>query len=352
MNKTVKRALLIAGGVVAACGIIWGGLTLARNAQRGNVDVYAVSDFAMTDYWGDTSQTSGMVSTDKMQKIYLSSTQKVSKIYVEEGQTVKKGDKLLSYDTTLTSLDIERAEIDYEKQKLAQKNAEKELNQLMLAQDQEAVDKKVAELQAQIDVLIGKNQQDWYDKNSKPIESVAKLEDGKKAPPLQDPLGDGTVSDGSKAKPYYFNWNTGDALSAENLMKLLPDGESSAYVVLVIRQNNKTLEQVKNCIGLYLVQTTADQPVQPVDPEPTEPTDPTEPTEPTEPVDPVTPVTPVKTLSFYYEALPSIAQQEPDGVDDQVKALQAEINALQQAVAYPKEERTRRIRDKIGRAHV
>ena len=70
----------------------------------------------MTDYWGDTSQTSGMVSTDKMQKIYLSSTQKVSKIYVEEGQTVKKGDKLLSYDTTLTSLDIERAEIDYEKQ--------------------------------------------------------------------------------------------------------------------------------------------------------------------------------------------------------------------------------------------
>ena len=217
MNKTVKRALLIAGGVVAACGIIWGGLTLARNAQRGNVDVYAVSDFAMTDYWGDTSQTSGMVSTDKMQKIYLSSTQKVSKIYVEEGQTVKKGDKLLSYDTTLTSLDIERAEIDYEKQKLAQKNAEKELNQLMLAQDQEAVDKKIADLQAQIDALIGKNQQDWYDKNSKPIESVAKLEDGKKAPPLQDPLGDGTVSDGSKAKPYYFNWNTGDALSAENL---------------------------------------------------------------------------------------------------------------------------------------
>ena len=101
MNKTVKRALLIAGGVVAACGIIWGGLTLARNAQRGNVDVYAVSDFAMTDYWGDTSQTSGMVSTDKMQKIYLSSTQKVSKIYVEEGQTVKKGDKLLRYHADL-----------------------------------------------------------------------------------------------------------------------------------------------------------------------------------------------------------------------------------------------------------
>ena len=90
MNKTVKRGLLIAAGVAAACGIVWGGLTLARNANRGNVNVYAVSDFAMTDYWGDTSQTSGMVSTDKMQKIFLSDTQKVSKVYVQEGRPSKR----------------------------------------------------------------------------------------------------------------------------------------------------------------------------------------------------------------------------------------------------------------------
>ena len=82
MNKTVKRGLLIAAGVAAACGIVWGGLTLARNAHRGNVNVYAVSDFSMTNYWGDTSQTSGMVSTDKMQKIFLSDTQKVKNVYV------------------------------------------------------------------------------------------------------------------------------------------------------------------------------------------------------------------------------------------------------------------------------
>ena len=42
MNKTVKRGLLIAAGVVAACGVVWGGLTLARNANRGSVNVYAV----------------------------------------------------------------------------------------------------------------------------------------------------------------------------------------------------------------------------------------------------------------------------------------------------------------------
>ena len=34
MNKTLKKALLIAGIAVAVCAAVWGGLTLARNAQR------------------------------------------------------------------------------------------------------------------------------------------------------------------------------------------------------------------------------------------------------------------------------------------------------------------------------
>ena len=131
MNKTVKRGLLIAAGVVAACGVVWGGLTLARNANRGSVNVYAVSDFSMTDYWGDTSQTSGMVSTDDIQKLYLSDTQKVNKVYVQEGQTVRKGDKLLSYDTTLTSLDVERAQIAYDKQQYELEKAQKEFQRLL-----------------------------------------------------------------------------------------------------------------------------------------------------------------------------------------------------------------------------
>ena len=98
MNKTLKKTLLIAGITVAVCAAVWGGLTLARNAQRGDVNVYQVSDFAMTDYWGDTANTSGTVNTDKLQKIYISETQEVSVIYVKEGQNVKKGDKLLSFD--------------------------------------------------------------------------------------------------------------------------------------------------------------------------------------------------------------------------------------------------------------
>ena len=365
MNKTVKRALLIAGGVVAACGIVWGGLTLARNAHRGNVDVYAVSDFAMTDYWGDTSQTSGQVSTDKMQKIYLSDTQKVSKVYVEEGQTVKKGDKLLSYDTTLTSLDIERAEIAYEKQKLAQEDAKKDLERLMLAQDQESVDKKVAELQKQIDDLVLQNQQNWYDANSPKIGLLKDLDKDEKATYLKDPLGDGTESDGSKEKPFYYNWNTENTLSEQNLRKLLQGDMKEAYVVLVIRQENRVMHQVTACIGLRLVlESTGEQPSQPTEPvQPPEPTNPTEPTEPAEPVQPTDPAgedvshqtnsgneTPVVTatpkLDYFYEDLPGITQPEPDGVNDEVRKLQTEIDKLLEAVAYPRAERIKMIREK------
>ena len=39
MNKQLKRWLLIAVGVVALCGVVWGGLKLAGNARRGSVNL-------------------------------------------------------------------------------------------------------------------------------------------------------------------------------------------------------------------------------------------------------------------------------------------------------------------------
>ena len=175
MNKQLKRWLLIAVGVVALCGVVWGGLKLAGNARRGSVNVYAVSDFAMTDYWGDTSQTSGVVSTDKMQKIFLSDTQKIRQVYVQEGQSVKKGDKLLSYDTTLTALDIERAQIDYERQQLQQENAKKELERLDLAYDRDALEDEIESLTKRIDAKIAENQKNIFDQETR-IELNMQLE--------------------------------------------------------------------------------------------------------------------------------------------------------------------------------
>ena len=350
MNKTMKRVLLIVGGVAVAGGVVWGILTLARNAHRGNVDVYAVSDFSMTDYWGDTSQTSGMVSTDRMQKIFLSDTQKVKQVYVKEGQTVRKGDKLLSYDTTLTALDIERAQINYERQQLQQETAKKELERLLLAQNQEELQKQIEELQTKIDELIGKNQEQWYDENSVPIPSVTTVEG--KAAALQ--------GDGSKEEPLYFNWNTEDPLSEENLIKLLPEEAEEAYVVLVIRKDNRSQHQPVAYITLRLELES----VSPITPEPdssgtgtqsgtgadtgSEPADgpDTETGEGGQTTD--TPVTSEQKLNYYYENLPGIEWQDPEVTTDEIRELQKELEELQKLLeeSYPKEELIKMIRDK------
>ena len=135
MNKTLKKTLLIAGITVAVCAAVWGGLTLARNAQRGDVNVYRVSDVAMTDYWGDTANTSGTVNTDKLQKLYISETQEVSAIYVKEGQNVKKGDKLLAYDSSLSQAQVEQAEINLDTAQLNAKAARQNLELYRIAAD-------------------------------------------------------------------------------------------------------------------------------------------------------------------------------------------------------------------------
>ena len=96
MNKKLKRSFLAAGIVVGVCALVWGGLTLLRNGSRSTVKVYPVTGVGMTDYWGDTTETSGTVTMDKLQKVFLSQTQTSAQVYVTEGQTVKKGDRLLS----------------------------------------------------------------------------------------------------------------------------------------------------------------------------------------------------------------------------------------------------------------
>ena len=361
MNKTVKRGLLIAAGVVAACGVVWGGLTLARNAQRGNVNVYAVSDFSMSDYWGDTSQTSGMVTTDEMQKIFLSDTQKVSKVYVEEGQTVKKGDKLLSYDTTLTSLDVERAQIAYEKQVLALETSKKELERLQLAMDQEALQEKMDELQAEIDKKYEESRKGIFDKETQPIEA------GK--PQLLTKLS----GDGSKEKPLYYDWNSEDALTSENLIKLLPENSGAVvYVVLVIHVDNTTLGDIVNCCGLRLEwvnpsgggesgeggqtggQTGGETGGQGGETGDTgDVAGQTGDDGQTTPVTPGTgedqPETPKETVKIFPAKLAEAPQIVIDGTTDEILALQKELEELQKLFeeSYPKEELVKMIRDKI-----
>ena len=208
MNKKLKKIIITAAIAVAACGAVWGGLTIARNAQRGDVNVYSVSDFAMTNYWGDTSSTNGMVTTDKLQKIYVSSTQTVSKVYVTEGQTVKKGAKLLSYDSSLSQAEVERAQIQYERQSGNLEDAKTEFKLLQKAKNKEALQLELNKLQTQLDAEKKKYDQDPshpYDGDNPVTEAL---------------LGTKTVenSSGGKETVYYYAWTSKSTLSGEHLL--------------------------------------------------------------------------------------------------------------------------------------
>lgn len=264
MSKKLKKGIIAAACVVGVCGAVWGGLTIARNAQRGDVNVYAVNECAMTDYWGDTSNTSGMVTTDKLQKIYISQSQTVKKVWVKEGDTVKKGTALVSYDSTLTQATVERAKIDYDRQAENLEVMKNELELLKKAKNKETLEaektKLEAELQAEISRLDGAG---GYD----PEKAVV--------PGLVTPMAEG--SGNSKDKPIYYYWLTNKPLSDEVLRNLLHGAEInratpmdktptvSTYLVLVSRDKDK-MGGMPTSRGLLITETftpnSTEQPVE------------------------------------------------------------------------------------------
>lgn len=235
MSKKLKRVIITAVCVVGVCGAVWGGLTIARNAQRGDVNVYAVNDFAMTNYWGDTSNTSGMVTTDKLQKIYISQSQTVKKVWVKEGDSVKKGTVLVSYDSTLTQATVERAKIDYDRQTENLEVMKNELELLKKAKNKETLEAEYNKLEKELAEEIAKLDKEGGYKPDEPIEE-GKLE-------VKGATGN------SENAPLYYQIKSTTLLNDQTLKGILtalkrptPMGTTttvSTYVVLVYREGDK-----------------------------------------------------------------------------------------------------------------
>ena len=128
-NKKKWIILIVVAAVVllAAGGGAWYYFS-QRNAEP--VYVFPFAHVGMTEYWGDSQESYGPVTTDKIQTVYLSDTQTVTEILVSQGDTVKKGDLLMSFDTTLSDLALERKRLDVEKLKLQLEDAKAELKRI------------------------------------------------------------------------------------------------------------------------------------------------------------------------------------------------------------------------------
>lgn len=125
MSKKLKTVLISVVSVVVAVaiviGIVW---ALGRNSDP--VKVVPVSMHS-SNYMGNETESTGFVTAEQLQKIIASSTQTITEIFVQQGQEVKKGDKLLSYDTTLSDIQLERKQINVKQAELNLQQAKDEL---------------------------------------------------------------------------------------------------------------------------------------------------------------------------------------------------------------------------------
>ena len=125
-NKIIVAALL---AVVLAAGAGTGAFFLIKRGGKP-VNVFPLSDVAQTDMWMETAQYEGTVRAENLQSVYLSETQQLKEVFVHVGDTVKKGDKLASFDTTLSDLELERQKIDVQKLELSLSTKQTELRRI------------------------------------------------------------------------------------------------------------------------------------------------------------------------------------------------------------------------------
>ena len=129
MNKKKKILSIIIVAFLALTAIV-GGIVLVKHNNSNSVYVYSVSEIGGGGYWGGSSRGEGYVTTENMQSVYLSDTQMPTEVFVNTGQKVKAGDKLFTFDTTLSDLELERQDINVKKLELKLKDLKNELNKI------------------------------------------------------------------------------------------------------------------------------------------------------------------------------------------------------------------------------
>jgi len=110
-----KRLLM---PIIAACAVLLAvtGIVFAiKKSQEKTVMVVSAASLNFGGGFFDFSVSmDGTITADVSQDIYISSTQTVDEVFVTEGQRVYVGDKLLSYDTVKTGMNLEKEKINRE----------------------------------------------------------------------------------------------------------------------------------------------------------------------------------------------------------------------------------------------
>lgn len=255
-NKKKIWISVVALVLAAAVGI---GVFAAVNGANRTVPVFSVSMLSYLSGGTAAGESTGVVTADRVQSVYVSDTQTVTEIHVSEGQLVKKGDLLYTYDTTLSDLTLERKDLAIQQLEINLKTARAELKKLKAMKPM---------------VVTTTNPKPSAGATDKSPNDVAYLDSVY--------AGSGTASN-----PYRFWLSEKNAVHEELIWELL-EGRTLVYVIFQSTRDDKTNTAFSSEFGLKLERLVEVlPPTEPTEPGvPEESTDPEEPSEPTEGTEP------------------------------------------------------------------
>ena len=221
MRKRVKIIMISVISVIVAAAVLVGALWYFGRKTDPVEVVPVVYHYAM--YYDDMTSFDGKVTAENLQSVYTSDTQTVTEVFVREGDQVKKGDPLLSYDTTLTEIQLER--------------------------------KRIAVQQAELDLQNAKNELVWIN-NLKPyvpppptqptVPNTEPLEPVEELPHFIS----GT---GTEEEPYRWLWADGLSYDSDFIAGMFGEEQTEIWISLETREQNSMQGTVINLWGLHVV---------------------------------------------------------------------------------------------------
>lgn len=242
-RKFIKYIIIFLIIVAIIAGVVF----FLKNRNKKEVSVYNIRDVGSENYWGNNENNSqGMVREDKMQAVYISSTQKPEKIMVKEGQTVKEGDVLLKYNTTLSSLELERKLLNIKKMEIELNKAKQELDRIKTYKPDVPI---YGSLPTEPPALVEppKTGHDELPNVTPPKPEVLPENEIKPAP---------ITGEGTLEKPYMFVWEENKEYTNEFIEKLINragEGKTEVIAIFMIRENNAITGNLKSLSKIKFV---------------------------------------------------------------------------------------------------
>ena len=244
MNKTIKR--IIAGLVVTAvsCGGVYGGMVTYRTVNASPVKVVPVRSLyeeAISDSYSFNQPTfsSGSVRSDRIQSVFLTDTLVINDVKAVQGQKVKKGDVLFTYDTTLTEIQLERAELDLKRKKRTLENKEIKLERLKQLQPSTETEDTSAQNEEVFD-------DDYYEPEPEVESEVEPVEEEEEPVYIPEQTPKLLSGDGTYEAPYVYLWSDGQ-LGPDELLQFFAPGKKIVIpptVTTPVQQTDSIAEPV------------------------------------------------------------------------------------------------------------